>query len=164
MYDIWSRYEPEATGVSIAYASIHGNTAKAAEYLAAVLKEQGEEKVVLMDLARADMAEAIEDAFKYDCLVLAAASYDGGVFPCMHMFLHHLERKLYQKRSVGIIENGTWSPSAKRMIKSMLDCMKDIQILEPSVTIYSTMKEEQKLEIRRLAENIVRREKPCTNA
>ena len=142
LYDIWSSYKPESKGVLVAYASIHGNTKKAAEKFAEMLKDSGEEKVSLFDLSRDDMAEAIEDAFRYDRMVLVAASYDAGVFPCMQDFLNHLQSKAYQNRTVGIIENGSWAPTAGRTMKSMLEVMKNITVLEPMVTIKSTLKEE----------------------
>lgn len=141
LYDTWSSYKPENQGVFVAYASIHGNTAKAAQKFAEMLRAKGVEKVSVMDLSRDDMAEVVEDAFRYDRMVLAAASYDGGVFPCMQDFLHHLQSKAYQKRTVGIIENGTWGPTAGRTMKGILETMKDITIVDPMVTIRSTMKE-----------------------
>ena len=141
LYDTWSKYEPENKGVLVAYASIHGNTAKAAKKLADMLRAKGVEKVVVSDLAREDMAEVIEDAFRYDRMVLCAASYDGGVFPCMQDFLNHLQSKTYQKRTVGILENGSWAPCAARTMKAILSTMKDVTIVEPTVTIMSTMKE-----------------------
>ena len=125
----------------VAYASIHGNTGKAAEKFAEMLRERGVEKVVVSDLAREDMAEVIEDAFRYDRMVVAGASYDGGVFPCMQDFLHHLQSKAYQNRTVGIIENGSWAPCAAKTMKAVLDTMKNVTIVEPSVTIKSTMKD-----------------------
>lgn len=141
LYDTWSKYEPENKGVLVAYASIHGNTAKAAEKLGELLVKKGVEKVVVSDLARDDMAEVIEDAFRYDRMVLCAASYDGGVFPCMQDFLNHLQAKMYQKRTVGILENGSWAPTAARTMKGMLESLKDMTIVEPVVTIKSVMKE-----------------------
>lgn len=141
LYDTWSKYEPEDEGVLVAYASIHGNTAKAAEKIGELLKNAGVKKVVVSDLARADMAEVIEDAFRYDRMVLCAASYDGGVFPCMQDFLNHLQAKAYQNRKVALVENGTWAPSAAKVMKGMLESMKNITILEPVVTIRSAMKE-----------------------
>ena len=141
LYDTWSSYKPENQGVLVAYASIHGNTAKAAQKFAEMLRAKGVEKVSVMDLSHDDMAEVVEDAFRYDRMVLAAASYDGGVFPCMQDFLHHLQSKAYQKRTVGIIENGTWGPTAGRTMKGILETMKDITIVDPMVTIRSTMKE-----------------------
>ena len=141
LYDTWSKYEPEDEGVLVAYASIHGNTAKAAEKIGELLKNAGVKKVVISDLAREDMAEVIEDAFRYDRMVLCAASYDGGVFPCMQDFLNHLQAKAYQNRKVALVENGTWAPSAARVMKGMLESMKSITVLEPVVTIRSAMKE-----------------------
>lgn len=140
-YNTWSSYEPEDKGILIAYASIHGNTGVAAERLAEILREKGAEKVVVSDLAREDMAEVIEDAFRYDRMILCAASYDGGVFPCMQDFLHHLQAKAYQKRRVGILENGSWAPTAAKTMKGILEGMKAVEIVEPVVTIKSTLKE-----------------------
>ena len=140
-YNTWSSYQPEDKGVLVAYASIHGNTGKAAERFAEMLRAKGVEKVVVSDLAREDMAEVIEDAFRYDRMVLAAASYDGGVFPCMQDFLNHLQSKAYQNRTVGIIENGSWGPTAGRTMKGILETMKNVTIVDPMVTIRSTMKE-----------------------
>ena len=141
LYDTWSSYGVETEGIFIAYASIHGGTAVAAHKLAEILREKGAPKVSVADLSRDDMAEAIEDAFRMDRLVVAAASYDGGVFPVMHDFLHHLQIKSYQKRKVGIIENGSWAPCAARVMRSMLETMKDVEIVEPVVTIRSRMKQ-----------------------
>lgn len=155
LYDTWSSYKPENSGVLIAYASIHGNTAKAARKLGEMLREKGVEKVVVSDLAREDMAEVVEDAFRYDRMVLAAASYDGGVFPCMHDFLSHLQSKAYQKRTVGILENGSWGPTAARTMKSMLETMKNVSLAEPVVTIKSTLKEENMADLEALADAIV---------
>jgi len=141
LYDTWSKYEVETEGVFIAYASIHGGTKKVAEKLAEILREKGAPKVSIADLCRDDMAEAVEDAFRMSKLVVAAASYDGDVFPPMHDFLHHLKLKAYQKRRVGIIENGSWAPCAGRVMKGMLETMKEIEIVEPTVTIRSAMKQ-----------------------
>lgn len=141
LYDTWSSYKPENKGVLVAYASIHGNTGKAAEKFAEMLRKKGVEKVVVSDLAREDMAEVIEDAFRYDRMVVAGASYDGGVFPCMQDFLHHLQSKAYQNRTVGIIENGSWAPCAAKTMKAVLETMKNVTVVEPSVTIKSTMKD-----------------------
>ena len=151
LYDTWSKYEPEAQGVFIAHASIHGNTAVAANILAEMLREKGV-KVSVADLCRDDMAEAIEDAFKYDRLVVAASSYDADVFPPMHDFLHHLLIKSYQKRKVGIIENGSWAPCAGRVMRGMLEQMKAIEIVEPMVTLRSTLKPENQEAMEALAE------------
>ena len=141
LYDTWSKYEVETEGVFIAYASIHGGTKKAAEKMAEILRAKGAPKVSLADLCRDDMAEAVEDAFRMGKLVVAAASYDADVFPPMYDFLHHLKLKAYQKRRVGIIENGSWAPCAGRIMKGMLETMKDIDIVEPMVTIRSAMKQ-----------------------
>lgn len=155
MYDTWSSYQPENKGVLVAYASIHGNTAKVAETVAKMLRDRGEEKVVVSDLAREDMAEVIEDAFRYDRMILAAASYDGGVFPCMQDFLLHLQSKAYQNRKVALIENGSWAPSAGKVMKSLLETMKNIDLVEEMVTIRSTMKEADKSNLEKLVENMM---------
>jgi flavorubredoxin len=141
LYDTWSKYDVETEGVFIAYASIHGGTAVAAQKLADMLRAKGVPKVSVADLSRDDMAEAVEDAFRMGRLVVAAPSYDGNVFPPMHDFLHHLQLKNYQKRRVGIIENGSWAPCAGRIMKGMLEQMKDIDVVEPVVTIRSRMKQ-----------------------
>ena len=141
LYNTWSKYEVETEGVFIAYASIHGGTKKAAEKMAEILRAKGAPKVSIADLSRDDMAEAVEDAFRMSKLVVAAASYDGDVFPPMYDFLHHLKLKAYQKRRVGILENGSWAPCAGRVMKGMLEGMKEIEIIEPMVTIRSTLKQ-----------------------
>lgn len=141
LYETWSSYEPESEGVLVAYASIHGGTKKATERLADMLREKGAKKVVLADLTRSDMAEVIEDAFRYPALVVAASSYDAGVFPVMHDFLYHLQIKNYQKRRLGIVENGSWAPTAGRVMRAMIEQLKDCEIVEPMVTIRSRMKE-----------------------
>ena len=155
MYDTWSSYKPENEGVLIAYASIHGNTAKVAEKLGEMLKEKGVPKVVVSDLAREDMAEVIEDAFRYDRMIVAAASYDGGVFPCMQDFLHHFQSKAYQNRKVAIVENGSWAPTAGRVMKSILETMKNVEIVDQMVTIRSTMKAEDMESLNRLVDAMV---------
>lgn len=141
LYDTWSRYEPETEGVLVAYASIHGGTAAAARKLADILREKGAEKVVVTDLSRCDMAEAVEDAFRYGRMAVCAASYDADLFPPMHDFLHHLKLKGFRNRRVAIMENGSWAPTAGRVMRTMLLEMKDIEIVEPVVTIRSRMKE-----------------------
>ena len=151
-YQTWSSYEPEDKGILIAYASIHGNTAQVAQNLAEILRDKGAEKVVVSDLAREDMAEVIEDAFRYDRMILAAASYDGGVFPCMESFLAHLKSKAYQKRKVGLVENGSWAPCAGRIMKSTLESMKDITLVEPLVTIRSAQKPADEVQLNALAD------------
>lgn len=140
LYHTWSSYEPETQGTLIAYASIHGNTAHAAKQLAEIIQQKGE-KVVVSDLSRSDMAEVIEDAFRYPRLILCASSYDGGVFPVMHDFLHHLQIKNYQKRRIGLLENGSWAPCAAKAMHQILTHLKDIEIVEPVVTIRSSLKE-----------------------
>ena len=141
LYNTWSSYQPESKGIFIAYASIHGNTAVAANRFADILRDKGVEKVVVTDLSRCDIAEAVEDAFRYDRMVLAAASYDAGVFPIMQDFLHHLQSKAYQNRTIGLIENGSWAPTAAKTMRSILDTIKNITIVEPVVTIKSALKE-----------------------
>lgn len=141
LYDIWSKYEPENEGVLVAYASIHGGTAVAANRLADILREKGAPKVVVADLSRCDMAEAVEDAFRYSHMVVCAASYDADVFPPMHDFLHHLKLKNYQNRKVAIVENGSWAPTAGRVMRAMLEGLKNVAIVAPVVTIRSRMKD-----------------------
>ena len=140
LYDTWSKYEVETEGVFVAYASIHGGTAEAAHKMAEILKAKGAAKVSVADLSRDDMAEAVEDAVRMGRLVVAAASYDADVFPPMHDFLHHLKIKGYRNRRVGIIENGSWAPCAGKVMRSMLETMRDVEIVEPVVTIRSRMK------------------------
>ena len=154
-YDIWSKYEPEDEGVFIAFASIHGNTAKAAKKLAEMLEEKGTKRVAIADLARDDMAEAVEDAFRHDKLVLASSTYDGGLFPCMEDFLSHLKAKNFQKRTVALMENGTWAPMAAKKMREYLEGMREITICEPVVTIKSAMKEETLKVMKELAEKLV---------
>lgn len=154
-YDIWSSYKPEDDGVFIAYASIHGNTAKAAKELAKILEEKGAKKVSIADLSRDDMAEAVEDAFRYDKLILAASSYDAKVFTPMEQFLNILISKGYQNRKVGIMENGTWAPTAARCMKEALDKMKDLQICDTVVTIKTTVKDETREQMQVLADEIL---------
>ena len=139
-YDTWSSYRPEDRGVVVAYASIHGNTAGAAKYLAEKLTQFGEEHVELMDICRCDMATAVENAFRYDRMVLAASSYDAGVFLPMEDFLIHLRHKTYRNRKVALVENGTWAPAAKKTMTGYLKAMKGIEIVEPSLTIQGAVK------------------------
>ncbi len=150
-YQTWSSYEPEDKGVFIAYASIYGHTADAAEYLGKELEKAGVEKVAICDLAREDMAEAVEDAFRYDRIVLASATYDGGLFTWMDDFLHHLKSKNYQKRKVALMENGSWAPMAAKQMRTVLETMKEIEIVEPVISIKSAMNEQNKEEIKSLA-------------
>ena len=155
LYDTWSKYEPESEGILIAYASIHGGTAATAERLAEILNKKGAKKVVVSDLSRSDMAEVIEDAFRYPTVVVAASSYDGGVFPVMHDFLYHLQIKNYQKRRFGIIENGSWAPSAGKVMRSMIEGLKGCEIVEPMVTIRSRMKATDEAQLEQLAESLL---------
>ena len=141
-YDTWSSYRPEDEGVLVAYASIHGNTAAAARQMAEILKARGAEKVEVMDLARDDMAEAVENAFRYSCMVVAASSYDAGLFPYMDTFLRKLKAKNYQNRRVAVIENGSWAPSAGKCMNELLGEMKNVTICGSMVTIRSTVKPE----------------------
>ena len=137
-YNTWSSYQPEDEGILVTCASIHGNTKKAAEVLVEKLKATGV-KVTFTDLTRDDMAEAIEDAFRYDRLVLCACTYDAGIFPPMEDFLHHLKSKAYQNRKVAFVENGTWAPTAARQMKAIVETFKNIECVEPVVTIKSTL-------------------------
>ncbi|MBQ2921702.1 MAG: FprA family A-type flavoprotein [Tyzzerella sp.] len=154
-YDIWSKYEPEDEGVFIAYASIHGNTAKAAKKLAEMLEEKGAKRVAIADLSRDDMAEAVEDAFRHSKLVVASSTYDGGLFPCMEDFLSHLKAKNYQKRTVAMMENGSWAPMAAKKMREYFEGMKEITFCEPVVTIKSTMKDETVKVMEELAKQLV---------
>ena len=155
LYDTWSKYKPESEGILIAYASIHGGTAAAAERLGEILRKKGAPKVVVSDLSRDDMAEVIEDAFRYPTIVVAASSYDAGVFPVMHDFLYHLQIKNYQKRRFGIIENGSWAPTAGKVMLSMIEALKDCEIVEPMVTIRSRMKAGDEALLEQLADSLL---------
>ncbi len=150
-YDIWSSYRPEDEGVVVAYASIHGHTKAAAEKMAEILTEEGAPKVILYDLSRTDMAEVIEDSYRYSHLVLACATYEAGMFPVMADFLHHLQSKNFQNRTVGLIENGTWAPQAGKQMKTIMEGLKNIKLCEPMVTIKSAMKASNIEEMRALA-------------
>lgn len=153
-YDIWSSYRPEEEGVVIACASIYGNTARAAHCLEEMLKEKGVKNVVYYDVCRTDVAELVEAAFRYDRLVLAASSYDGGVFPPMENFLHHLKAKTYQNRKVALVENGSWGPTANKTMRAILEGMKNISICENAVTIRSSMNEASQSALEALAEEL----------
>lgn len=155
LYDIWSKYEPEVDGIFIAYCSIHGNTEKAALKLYDILKEKTDKKIAISDLSRSDMAENVEDAFKYSTLVVAAPSYDGGVFPVMNDFLHHLKIKGYKNRKVAMIENGSWAPCAIKSMQPYFDEMKGIEISDAKVTIRSTMTAENEVQLVALADSII---------
>lgn len=154
-YNTWSSYEPEDKGVLVAYASIHGNTAEAAKKLGTILEQKGAEKVIVSDLSREDMAEIIEDAFRYDKIIVAAATYDGGLFPVMEDFLNHLKSKNYQKRVVGIMENGSWAPMAGKQMRAVFEGMKEITICDQVVTIKSTMKDSTITDMEKLADEIL---------
>ena len=155
-YDIWSKYEVESEGVFIAAASIHGNTLKAAEKMKEILEEKGATKVVLSDLSREDFAEAIEDSFRYGKVIFASATYNMEMFSPMRDLLLNLKEKNYQNRKVGIIENGTWAPNAAKCMKDILAQMKNVEIIEPTVTIKSTLKDSDILKLEELAENILK--------
>lgn len=155
-YNTWSSYEPESKGVVIAYASIYGNTAEAAKCLSVELRKKGLDEVTLHDLARDDMAEAVEDAFRYDRLVLAGSTYNGGVFPCMRQFIQELTERNYQKRKVALIENGSWAPMAAKVMRKMLEESKELTFAENTVTILSAMKPENRTQIEKLAEELVK--------
>lgn len=153
-YLTWSSYEPEDDGILVVCASIHGNTKAAALKMVDILKEKGYENVAFTDLTRDDMSEAVEDAFRYGRLIVAAASYDGGVFPPMEDFVNRLSHKAYQKRKVGIIENGSWAPTAARWLKTAFDGMKNITICPDIVTIKSTMNDNNIADMEKMAEEI----------
>ena len=154
-YDIWSSYRPEDSGVMIAYASIYGHTKAAAEELGRELEARGQ-KVVLADLAREDMAECVEDAFRYDRLVLASVTYNGDIFPCMHAFLHALTERGYQNRTVAFIENGSWAPAAGRVMAAALEKSKNLTFAQEKVTLKSAMNEDTRASIKRLAEELAK--------
>lgn len=156
LYDIWSSYRVETEGVVIAYTSVYGNTKKAVEKLAELLREKGVEKVVLQDLARTDMAEAVEDAFRYGKLVLATTTYNGDAFPFMKEFIHHLTERGYQKRTVGLIENGTWASTAAKVMRDMLQNSKELQFTETTVTIKSALNEASEAQLNALAEELAK--------
>ena len=155
LYDTWSRYGVETEGVFVAYASIHGGTAAAALKMADILRAKGCPKVAVADLSRDDQAEAVEDAFRYGKVILAASSYDAGVFPPMDIFLHHLRDKAWQKRRVGLIENGSWAPSAGRVMREQLSAMKEMEVVEPTVTLRSRMKNSDLAALEALADAIL---------
>ena len=152
LYDIWSSYRPESKGVLIAYTSVYGHTKKAVEFLAEELERLGCEKVSVTDLARDDMAEAVEDAFRYDRLVLATTTYNTDIFPFMKEFIHHLTERNYQNRRVGLMENGSWAPQAVKVMEKMLEGSKDLTILEPMVKIQCALSDTSRAQITALAE------------
>lgn len=154
-YNKWSSYVPEEKGTVVAYASIHGNTASAAQKMVEILKEKGEQNVVLYDLSRADMSQVIADSYRFDKLIVAAATYDGGMFPCMEDFLLHLKHKNFQNRKVGIIENSSWAPAAGKCMKTLFEEMKNISICENLVSIKSVAKAEDIKSMNDLADEIL---------
>lgn len=155
LYDKWSKYEPETDGVFIAYASIHGNTKQAALKLYDILKSKTDKKISIADLSRSDIAEDVEDAFRYSKMIVAAPTYDGGVFPIMNDFLHHLEIKAYKNRKVGIIENGSWAPMAGKVMTSYFEKMKNVEIVLTKISIRSSLKEDSTALLEQLADEIL---------
>ena len=155
LYNTWSCYQPEEEGVFIAYCSLHGNTEEAALKLASIINSDSDVKVSTADLRRDDMAEAIEDAFRYDRLVLAAPTYDGGVMPVMEDFIHHLQIKNYQNRKVAFIENGSWAPMSGKKMREAMSALKNIEIVEPVVTVESTVKPETVEALKVLAAKLI---------
>ena len=151
LYDKWSSYTPENEGVLIAYTSVYGHTKEAVMELAALLEQGGCPKVVVTDLARDDMAEAVEDAFRYDRLVLATTTYNNGIFPFMHTFIEHLVERAYQNRTIGFIENGSWAPVAKKNMEAMFEGCKNLKFLENSVTIKSALKDDSRAALKAMA-------------
>lgn len=156
-YLTWSSYQPEEEGIVVACASIHGNTKRAMKRFAEILKEKGAKNVKFFDLARDDMAEAVASAYRYDTLVTASCTYDASLFPCMEDFLYHLKIKNFQNRRVGIVENGSWAPAAGRLMKAYFEGMKNITLIEPVVTLKSSMKEKNMEELNRLADALLAR-------
>ncbi len=155
LYDKWSKYEPEDDGIFIAYASIHGNTKAAAEKLYEILKSKTDKPVVITDLSRSDLHEAIEDAFRYSKMIMLAPTYDGGIFPIVNDFLHHLKIKTYRNRRVALVENGSWAPMACKIMREYFEGMKDIEISPVTVTIHSSMNKETEKELEELADSML---------
>lgn len=155
LYDIWSSYKPESQGVFIAYSSVYGNTKKAVEEFAEILKAKGCTKVKIADLAREDMAECVEDAFRYDKLVLATTTYTNDIFPVMKEFIHHLVDRNYQNRTIGLIGNGSWNPVATKVMATMFEKSKNINLVEPSVTIKTALNKEARENLEKLAEHLI---------
>ena len=153
LYNTWSSYEPEDKGVTVAYASVYGNTRQAALELAGALEARGQ-KVSVFDLARDDMAEAVEDAFRYDRLVLASVTYNGGVFPFMSTFIHTLAEHAYQNRTVALVESGTWAPTAAKVMRAQLEEMKDVSVAEQVVTVRGALDDASRAQIAALADEL----------
>ena len=154
LYDKWSSYTPEDKGVLIAYTSVYGHTKQAVEELAALLEKEGCPKVVVTDLARDDMAEAVEDAFRYDRLVLATTTYNNNIYPFMRTFIDHLTERAYQNRTIGFIENGSWAPVAKKTMQGMFEGCKNLKFLETSVTIKSALKDDSRAALAQMAKEL----------
>ena len=157
LYNTWSSYQPESEGVMIAYTSVYGNTKKAAELLKSELEALGCKKVTISDLAREDMAEAVEDAFRYDTLVLATTTYNADIFPFMKEFINHLTERNFQKRRVGLIENGSWAPTAAKTMKKMLEGCKELEFAETAVQIKSSLSEQSREQISALAGELLKK-------
>ena len=155
LYDIWSKYEAEDDGIFIAYASVHGNTKAAAEKLYEILKTKTDKPVVISDLTRCDLHEAIEDAFRYSKMIMMAPTYDGGIFPVANDFLHHLKIKTYRSRKIAIVENGSWAPMAGKIMREYFEGMKDVEICPVSVTIRSAMNNDTVKQLEELADAMV---------
>ncbi|MBO5400493.1 MAG: FprA family A-type flavoprotein [Spirochaetaceae bacterium] len=155
LYDIWSSYKPESQGIFIAYSSVYGNTKKAVEEFAEILKAKGCTKVKIADLAREDIAECVEDAFRYDKLVLATTTYTNDIFPVMKEFIHHLVDRNYQNRTIGLIGNGSWNPVATKVMATMFEKSKNINLVEPSVTIKTALNKEARENLEKLAEHLI---------
>lgn len=155
LYDIWSKYEPETDGVFIAYCSIHGNTKTAANKLFDILQSKTDKKISIADLAREDLAECIEDAFRYSKMIVAAPTYDGGVFPIMNDFLHHLNIKGYKNRTVGIVENGSWAPMASKIMNGYFENMKNVTVVPTNVTLRASLKNDDIINLEQLADEIL---------
>ena len=154
LYDIWSSYRVESDGIVVAYTSVYGHTKAAAELLAQKLTDKGCPKVIVHDLARCDMAKAVEDAFRYGKLVLATTTYNADVFPFMKEFIHHLTERNFQNRTIGLMENGSWAPMAAKGMRAALEGCKELNFVEPAVTVLSAMTEENKEQLNKLAETL----------
>ena len=155
LYDIWSSYGVESEGVVIAYTSVYGHTKAAAELLAKTLEEKGCPKVVVNDLARCDMAEAVEDAFRYGKLVLATTTYNGDIFPFMKEFIHHLTERSYKNRTIGFIENGSWTPVAAKVMTKMFEGSKNLSFTDTTVKIFSALSDENRAQIEAMANELL---------
>lgn len=155
LYDVWSKYDAEVDGVFIAYCSIHGNTKQASEKLCEILKSKTDKKIAIADLSREDIAECVEDAFKYSKMIVAAPTYDAGIFPIMNDFLHHLQIKGYKNRTVGMIENGSWAPAAAKIMTSYFESMKNVTVIPDAVTLKAAVKNDDIPKLEKLADVIL---------